>query len=188
MRGPGGRTLKIGGAVVGVLLVLLLAINLVLSADWVEARVAARIKEQTGRDLTVNGSTLLLFTPGPHIAISDAKITDPDENAGTADLSVAQLKIDLNFTDLFSQRIDAERIVLVRPVLTVRLGEEAQQWGDAEEPLKKIRSAKAQMEGRSEKRRRNARLKDMRIEDGTVLIVYDNDARTRSASSTSTPG
>ena len=176
MRGPGGRTLKIGGAVVGVLLVLLLAINLVLSADWVEARVAARIKEQTGRDLTVNGSTLLLFTPGPHIAISDAKITDPDENAGTADLSVAQLKIDLNFTDLFSQRIDAERIVLVRPVLTVRLGEEAQQWGDAEEPLKKIRSAKAQMEGRSEKRRRNARLKDMRIEDGTVLIVYDNDA------------
>lgn len=175
MRGPGGGALKIGGAVAGVLLVLLLAVNLVLSADWVEARVAARIKEQTGRELTVNGSTLLLFTPGPHIIISDAKITDPDAQAGTADLSVAELKIDLNFIDLFSRRIDAERIVLERPVLTVRLGDkpDALRWGDAEKPRKKIRFAKAQASG-GEKRPRDIRLKDMRIEDGTVVIVYND--------------
>ncbi len=175
MRGPWGKTLKIGGAAVGVLLVLLAAVNLVLSTDWVEARVAARIKEQTGRDLTVNGSTILLFTPGPHIVISDAKIIDPDAQAGTADLSIAKLKVDLAFSDLFSQRIDAERIVLERPVLTVRLGDEAQQWGDADKPLKKIRFAKAQMNGDGEKRRRDLVLKDVRIEDGTVVIVYDGD-------------
>ncbi|ODS02172.1 hypothetical protein AUC71_16760 [Methyloceanibacter marginalis] len=175
MRGPWGKTLKIGGAAVGVLLVLLAAVNLVLSADWVEARVAARIKEQTGRDLTVNGSTILLFTPGPHIVISDAKIVDPEAQAGTADLSIAKLKVDLAFSDLFSRRIDAERIVLERPVLTVRLGEEAQRWGDAEKPLKKIRFAKAQMNGDGDKRRRDLVLKDVRIEDGTVVIVYDGD-------------
>jgi len=174
MRGPWGKTLKIGGAAVGVILVLLAAVNLVLSADWVEARVAARIKEQTGRDLTVNGSTILLFTPGPHIVISDAKIVDPDAQAGTADLSIAKLKVDLAFSDLFSRRIDAERIVLERPVLTVRLGEEAQRWGDADEPLKKIRFAKAQMTGGGDKRR-DLVLKDVRIEDGTVVIVYDGD-------------
>jgi AsmA protein len=177
MRGRGGRALKIGGAVVGVLLVLLLAVNLVLSADWVEARVAARIKEQTGRDLAVNGSTLLLFTPGPHIVISDAKITDPDTQAGTADLSVAKLKIDLNFTDLFSRRVDAERIVLERPVLTVRLGDdpEALRWGNAKEPRKTIRFAKAQTGGGDERHPRDIRLNDMRIEDGTVIIVYDDE-------------
>lgn len=175
MRGPWGRTLKIGGVVVGVFLVLLIAVNLVLSADWVEARVAARIKEQTGRDLTVNGATRLLFTPGPYIVISDAKITDPDAQAGTVDLSIAKLKIDLNLVDLFSRRVDAERIVLERPVLTVRLGgtPNAMRWGDAENPLKRIRFAKAQMSGGGEKR--DVRLKDMRIADGTVVIVYDGD-------------
>jgi AsmA protein len=178
MRGPWGRTIKIGGAVVGALGVLLIAVNLVLSADWVEARVAARIKEQTGRDLAVNGSTLLLFTPGPHVVISDAKITDPDAEAGTAGLSVAKLKIDLNFTDLFSRRVDAEKIVLVRPVLTVRLGDEAgaMRWGDATEPAKMRGFAKAQMSGGDESAPREVRLKDMRIKDGTVVIVYDDDA------------
>lgn len=175
MRGPWGRMLKIGGGVVGVLLLLLVAVNLVLSADWVEARVAARVKEQTGRDLTVNGSTRLLFTPGPHIVISDAAITAPDAQAGDADLAIAKLRIDLNLADLFSSRIDAERIVLERPVLTVRLGgrADALRWGDAETPLKKIRFAKAQMSGGGEKR--DIRLKDVRIEDGTVVLVYDEE-------------
>ena len=50
----------------------LIAVNLLLSADWVRDRVAARIKEQTGRELKVNGTTALLFTPGPQVIISDA--------------------------------------------------------------------------------------------------------------------
>ncbi len=123
---------------------------------------------------------MLLFTPGPHIVISDATITDPDAQAGTADLSVAKLKVDLSFGDLFSRKVDAERVTLVRPVLTVRLGADMPgfRWGDAEEPLKKIRFARAEMAGSSEEApRRNVRLKDMRIEDGTVVIVYDDDAR-----------
>ena len=175
LKGPWGRVLKIGGVVVVVLVLLLVAVNLVLSADWLEARIAARIKEQTGRDLTVNGSTLLLFTPGPHIVISDAKIAAPVPRAGTADLSIAKLKIDLNFGDLFSRQIDAERVVLVRPVLTVRLGDEAKtlRWGDAGKPLKRIRFAKAEMGAGKSKRRRDVRLKDVRVEDGTVVIVYD---------------
>jgi len=174
VRGPWKRVWIIGGSVIGVFVVLLIAVNLILSADWLQARVAARIKEQTGRDLTVNGSTVLLFTPGPHVVITDAKITDPDANAGTADLSVAKLTLDLNFSDLFSRRVDAERVVLERPVLTVRLGDGAPplRWGGADEKPKKIHFAKAEMTGTSE-RSRDVHLKDMRVEDGKVVIVYD---------------
>src|SRR5687767_12638218 len=78
-----------GAAVVGTALLALLLVNLLISADWVRDRVASRIKEQTGRVLEVNGTTALLFTPGPKVIISDAVITDPDARAGTADLSVA---------------------------------------------------------------------------------------------------
>jgi len=179
-RRPVKLGLMIAGGIVGLLVLALVAVNLILSADWVQARVAARIKEQTGRDLTVNGSTMLLFTPGPHVVITDAKITDPDAEAGTADLSVAKLTLDLNFSELFSDRVDAERVVLVRPVLTVRLGDDARalRWGGVDrKPSKTIRFAKAQAGG-VPKRRREVRLKDVRIKDGTVVIIYDEkDAR-----------
>jgi AsmA protein len=180
MCGPGGRAVKIGSAILMGLLVLLVAVNAVLSGDWVEARVAARVKEQTGRDLTVNGSTLLLLTPGPHIVVSDAKLTDPDAAKGTADIAIETIKVDLDFASLFSSDVQAERIVLVRPVATVRLGDEGapMRWGNATEPIKKARFAKAQasVPAPAEPSRRPLRLKDLRIEEGTVVIVYDEDA------------
>ena len=49
--------LKIGAGVVALLVLALVAFNLLISADAVRDRVAARVKEQTGRELTVNGST-----------------------------------------------------------------------------------------------------------------------------------
>ncbi|MGH6735652.1 MAG: AsmA family protein [Methyloceanibacter sp.] len=168
------RVLIIGGAVVGVLVALLVAVNLIISADWVEARVAARIKEQTGRDLVVDGSTMLLFTPGPHVVITDARITDPNAQAGTADLSVAKLTLDLNFAELLGRQVDAERVVLVRPVLTVRLGGEPRlRFGNEDRTPHKIRFAKAETGGMPAKSR-DVRLKDVRIEDGTVVIIYDD--------------
>lgn len=184
------RPVKLGmmiiGGIVGVLVLALVAVNVILSADWVTSRVAARIKEQTGRDLTVNGATMLLFTPGPHVVITDATITDPDATAGTADLSVAKLSLDLNFSELLSSQVDAERVVLTRPVLTVRLGDDALplRWGKTDDApgtgAKTIRFAKAQAAGDmaqavgAPKQRREVRLKDIRIKNGTIVIVYDD--------------
>jgi AsmA protein len=184
------RPVKLGamiaGGIVGVLMLTLVAVNVILSADWVTSRVAARIKEQTGRDLTVNGSTMLLFTPGPRVVITDAKITDPDAAAGSADLSVARLTLDLDFGELLSSQIDAKRVVLTRPVLTVRLGEDTLplRWGKTDDApgtgAEKIRFAKAQAAGEmaqgsgAQRLRREVRLKDMRIKNGTVVIVYDD--------------
>jgi AsmA protein len=184
---PWSRTAKIGVTIVGTLVLILGSINLVLSTDWIEARVAARIKEKTGHDLTVNGSTLLLFTPGPYIVISDAKITDPNATAGSADLSVGKLKINLDFADLFSPKPEAERIVLVRPVLTVRFGEDAAptQWSgtgpDSEDAApRRVRFASAQAASPALQRDgHDIHIKDVRIEDGTVVIVGDDATKER---------
>jgi AsmA protein len=159
------RLLLIAAAsIVGIAVLALVTVNLLISADWVRDRVAKRIKEQTGRELTVNGTTALLFTPGPHIVMTDAAFIDPEERAGTADFSVGRLVIDLNLFELMSRQVDAERVVLERPVLTVRLGDD-----DRPKP-KREPSAKAQ----GEKQRRDVKLRDVRIEDGTVNIVYDD--------------
>jgi uncharacterized protein involved in outer membrane biogenesis len=116
--------LIVGGAVVGVALLALVAVNLLVSADWVRDRVASRIKEQTGRVLEVKGTTALLFVPSPRVVISDATFVDPEARAGTADFSVGRLVIDLSLLELLSRQVDAERVVLERPVLTLRLGED----------------------------------------------------------------
>ena len=158
-----------GAAVVGTALLALLLVNLLISADWVRDRVASRIKEQTGRELEVNGMTALLFTPGPKVIISDAVITDPEERAGTADLSVGRLVLNLSLGELLSRQIDAEQVVLVRPVLTMRLGD------DGIEKPKKPKQAK----NPSDKPRRDVKLRNIRIEDGAVHIIYDDKGKTR---------
>jgi AsmA protein len=160
-----------GAAVAGTALLALLLVNLLISADWVRDRVASRIKEQTGRVLEVNGTTALLFTPGPKVIISDAVITDPEARAGTADLSVARLVLNLSLGELLSRQIDAEQVVLVRPVLTLRLGD------DGIEKPKQPKPERAK--NPSDKPRPDVKLRNIRIEDGAVHIVYDEKGKAR---------
>lgn len=183
LKGPWGRGAKIGVAVLGVLVVLVVAANILLSADFIEARIAERVQEKTGHEFAVGGSTLLLFRPGPYIVIADAKISDPAGETGI-DLSIGRLKIDLGFGGLFGGAVEAERIVLVRPVLTLRLDDEAQspQWSgvaplpDAPKP---VRFAKAQASGVAATDERPVHVKELRIEDGTVVILRDDEAKER---------
>ena len=48
---------------------------------------AERVKEQTGRELKVNGTTSVLFLPKPHIVLTDVEISILEPRG--ADLSVA---------------------------------------------------------------------------------------------------
>ncbi|MGH6802731.1 MAG: AsmA family protein [Methyloceanibacter sp.] len=167
MRGRTRLLLIIAGTIVGVAVLALIAVNLLVSADWVRDRIASRIKEQTGRVLEVNGTTALLFVPGPRVVITDATFVDPEARAGTADFSVARLVLDLSLMELMSRQVDAERVVLERPVLTLRLGKDDR---PKEDKPKEPSVAKAP----GDKPRRDVRLRDVRIEDGTVNIVYDD--------------
>jgi AsmA protein len=176
--------LWIGGGVVAFLVLALIAFNLLISATAVRDRVAARVKEQTGRDLTVNGSTSLLLMPSPHIVLTDVEIVDPENRAG-ADLKVARLALDVSFGQMFSREVDAKRVVMERPVFTVRLKHQnggMEQQGDAgsrpeqraELPLRVIAAGAA-----FAATRRDIMLNDVKIEDGTVRIIYDANGAER---------
>ena len=142
--------LKIVGGVVAAFVLALIGVNVLISADAVRDRVAARVKEQSGRDLTVNGSTSLLLLPNPHIVLTDAEITDPENRAG-ADLQIARLALDVTFAQLFSRQVDANRVVMERPVLTVRLAPQggAERQGNAgEAPDKRAAAARSKLHRR----------------------------------------
>jgi AsmA protein len=166
----------IAGGVVGVFLVVLIAVNLLISADWVRDRIASRIKEQTGRELTVNGTTALLFTPNPHVVITEATLTDPEARAGTADIAIGRLELDLAFSQLLSRQVDADRVVLVRPVLTLRLGKDTRPPEPrAGKPANVVKTPSAA----ADKPEREVRLQNVSIEDGTVDIGYDEKGTER---------
>jgi AsmA protein len=175
--------LKIGAGVVALLVLALVAFNLLISATAVRDRVAARVKEQTGRELTVNGSSSVLLMPSPHIVLTDVTIVDPENRAG-ADLKVARLALDVSFGQLFSREVDAKRVVMERPVFTVRLKQQAgtQQQGDAGSAPEKHAAAELHVIAAGAAfaaTRRDIRLDDVEIEDGTVRIIYDENGAER---------
>ena len=177
--------LMIVGGVVAAFVLALIGVNVLISADAVRDRVAARVKEQSGRDLKVNGSTSLLLLPNPHIVLTDAEITDPSNRAG-ADLQIARLALDVSFAQLFSRQVDANRVVMERPVLTVRLAPQAggaERQGDAgETPGKRAAAARPNFiaaDAAGGAPRRDIMLNDVHIEDGTVRIIYDANGAER---------
>src|SRR5262245_40887247 len=170
--------LKIGAGIVAFLVLALVAFNLLISADAVRDRVAARVKEQTGRELTVNGSSSVLLMPSPHIVLTDVEIVDPEKRAG-ADLKVALLALDVSFGQLFSREVDAKRVVMERPVFNVRLKPQAgdmERQGDAGSRPEKYAAAQLGIIAAGAAfaaTRHDIRLDDVEIEDGTVRIIYD---------------
>ncbi len=175
--------LKIGAGVVALLVLALVAFNLLISATAVRDRVAARVKEQTGRELTVNGSSSVLLMPSPHIVLTDVEIVDPENRAG-ADLKVARLALDVSFGQLFSREVDAKRVVMERPVFTVRLKPQSgkEQQGDAGSRPEKHAAAQLPIIAAGAAfaaTRHDIRLDDVEIEDGTVRIIYDENGAER---------
>jgi AsmA protein len=175
--------LKIGAGVVALVVLALVAFNLLISADAVRDRVAARVKEQTGRELTVNGSSSVLLMPSPHIVLTDVEIVDPENRAG-ADLKVARLALDVSFGQLFSREVDAKRVVMEHPVFTIRLKQQAGntgQQGDAGPLPEKHAVGELHViaAGVAFAGTRDIRLDEVEIEDGTVRIIYDENGAER---------
>ena len=172
--------LKIVGGVVALLLLAVLGLNLFLSASAVRERVAERVREQSGRELKVNGTTSVLFLPKPHIVLTDVEISDPGHPAAP-DLSVARLSLDVSYSQLVSRNVDAERVVMERPVLTVRLPSKSgseEKHGALQPSERDFASAgprfiAAQTAG-GVKPKREIRLNDVRIEEGTIRLLHEN--------------
>jgi AsmA protein len=176
--------LKIGAGVVTLVVIALIAFNMLISAGAVRDRVAARVKEQTGRELTVNGSTSLLLVPSPHIVLADVEIVDPQNRAG-ADLKVDRLALDVSFGQLFSREVDAKRVVMERPVFTVRLKQQSTSLEQQEHVgTRPEQRAEASLrfiaaDAAAGSSRRDIMLDDVQIEDGTVRIIYDTNGAER---------
>lgn len=177
-----GRALKIGGGVLAACAVALLGANIFAPSSWVEARTAAWLKAQTGRDLTVNGATRLSFRPFPHIEITDAVVTEPNTGEGAAALSIPKLEIDIGLFDLLTAGTAIDRIVLERPILALHaddLPQAAQSGGDGGISSASATPPAPVSQASDPAAPEALAIRDLRIADGTVLIHSTRRAKPR---------
>ena len=174
-RGPWPRWLKIAGGAVAAFVLVLLSANLLAPSSWVETRLAAWLKDRTGRDLTVHGATRLSFWPSPHIEITDAVLTEPSSGPDATELSIAKIELDLGILGLLGNGASIDRLVLTRPELALHAGSTADaetQSGDSAQPAG-ARRAIARVA-------HDAALRDLSIDE---FVVDDGTIRIYSAGS-----
>ena len=108
---------------VGIVCVFLMAATFLFVAaptDYVSDRVIAMVKEKTGRDLAVNGGASFSFYPSIGVKLKNVTLSGPPEMAREQFVTMAALEIKVPIVPLFRRRIEVERFVLVRPVISLR--------------------------------------------------------------------
>ncbi|ODA66380.1 putative assembly protein [Methyloligella halotolerans] len=178
--------LKILGGLFSVIVLVLIAANIFVSPEAIQSRVAERIKQQTGRELIVNGEASLTFLPNPEMVLTDTTLRDPGTDSTAIDLHVSRLEVTLDLFELISQRVDARYVLFEKPLITVRPGSAQtapQQRSEGSVPEKTRRaSLPAPQEPRFAKGSMalaatgdddtsDVRLREVEIEDGTVRIL-----------------
>ncbi len=164
------RWLKIAGGAVAACVLVLLSANLLAPSSWVETRLAAWLKERTGRDLTVNGATRLTFRPSPHIEITDAVLTEPSPGPDAAELSIAKIELDLGILGLLGDGASISRLVLTRPELALHAGNAAEAGSGSGNGAQPAGSPLAMAGDTRDAALRGLSIDELVVDDGTIRV------------------
>ena len=121
---------------VGLLAVLVLgAVSLVLAppTGLIRDRLIAEVKQRTGRDLTIAGEARLTFLPSLGVALKDVTLSSPPAMPGAPLLRVENLEVQVALLPLVTREVIVEKLVLHRPLISLRVDAEGRRsWDFAE--------------------------------------------------------
>ncbi len=131
-------------------------------------QVAAAVKRATGRDLALNGPITLAWGLSPTFEARDVALANVAGGSRPEMITLGQLRAQISLLGLLRQRLDLERLVLVRPDIlleTTAAGEPNWRFSPAvpSQPLPQPAPANA-----SHAPPPDITLRDLRIEDGMV--------------------
>ena len=95
------------------------AIAFLVPEDVVRDRLAALVKQQTGRDLIVRGKTSFSLFPNVGVELEDVSISNPPGMKRGEVLRMGSLKLNLKLLPLFSREVEIKSFVLLRPVFNL---------------------------------------------------------------------
>ncbi|MBA3273780.1 MAG: AsmA family protein, partial [Chthoniobacterales bacterium] len=108
-----GRVLLITvGAVLGMLAVMLLAVNLYVQSEGTQARIQQELSQRLGAELRIERISV---TPWWGLRLSGITMPQSDAAAGDDFLQADTFRLRIRFVSLFSRRLVIKEVALVRP-------------------------------------------------------------------------
>ncbi|MDX1591726.1 MAG: AsmA family protein, partial [Balneolaceae bacterium] len=114
-------SLKILAAILGFIIVVLIALNIYFNDERLRQMIVPGIQDATGADLQVERLSLTFFRTFPKFGVEAERIFVPDER-GDSLFSSEQLLVSVDLFPLLRDELSISRLQLVRPMLfyTVR--------------------------------------------------------------------
>lgn len=98
--------------------------------ELVRDRIIAEVKNRTGRDLVIAGSTHFTMLPGLGITATDVSLSAPPEMPGDPLLTAAKLEVSIALLPMLLRDVQVERFVLHRPHITLRVDQSGRRSWD----------------------------------------------------------
>ncbi len=104
-------------AVLGALLLGLMAMSLVIDKDAARKSIEAQIRAATGLELVVHGKTEVSVFPGSYVTLHQVALKGENDNSST--LTVDALTANLSLLPIFTRRFEVADLTLLNPHVTV---------------------------------------------------------------------
>jgi len=112
----------------GILVVLLIAVVVALPffipVDWVKEQAENQARENTGRELSINGDVSLSIFPDVRIEANDVHFANEEGSAVEDMVSVKKLALDVELMPLLGNELIVSEFVLVEPVIYLEAKED----------------------------------------------------------------
>lgn len=115
---------KLGIALIGLIVLLIAGVLIAPSfIDWnaQKGRIAAEVRAQTGRELTIGGDVSLSLLPTPALSAEQVRFANVEGADAPAMAELESLKVRVALLPLIQGNVQVESVVLVEPVIRLQV-------------------------------------------------------------------
>lgn len=108
-------------ASISAIFIILLVTPILIPTGVVKAKIAALIKQKTGRDLRIAGALHLSLFPQLGFVLTDVTLPSPTDDFSSDLLQAKSVRVSFGFFPLLRGRIQIDRLELLRPTLHLEI-------------------------------------------------------------------
>jgi len=162
---------------VGIIIVLLIAVVFIapmfIPIDWAKQQIIAQVKQQTGRDLKLDGDISVSLLPSTSVDVSDVSLSNRPGSDVADMVKLKRLELEVALFPLLSGELEVDRFVLIEPDIYLEVDASGQgNWvfegGDVAETTTEDTTGGTSGGG---SQIANVKLGDVRIEDGRLTYA-----------------
>jgi AsmA protein len=123
--GGSGGVLKFVGLAILTIIVLAVAgataLYLAGPADLVRDQIVARVKQETGRDLIINGATSFTFYPSLGVSMGEVSLSAPPDMKAPPLVTIKKLTASVALMPLLQREVDVQEVRLEEPIINLQV-------------------------------------------------------------------